>query len=224
MKVLLINGSPRPNHNTGKALQAAKEGAEIAGAETELVNLFRIKDLKGCYSCYQCQRNGFDKSNPMCCVKDSLSPVLEKARDAEVIIIGTPVYFLYPTSETLAFLTRFLFPKLSYIREFSRDTNKPVENPKRMATIFTMNSSTEMFKQIGEEQIMSQCAASCQMLYGHCETLPIYQTTALDNFDNYQFPEPFINVQQAYHNTHFPEQLQQAFNLGKRLVEEASVS
>ena len=48
IKVLLVNGSPRPNHNTGKALKAAMEGAIEAGAEAELINLYSIKNLKGC--------------------------------------------------------------------------------------------------------------------------------------------------------------------------------
>lgn len=53
-KVLLLNGSPRPDHNTGKALKTAKEGVESAGAECEFVNIYTIKSVKGCYSCFLC--------------------------------------------------------------------------------------------------------------------------------------------------------------------------
>ena len=35
IKVLLDNGSPRRNHNTGKALKAAMEGAIEAGADAK---------------------------------------------------------------------------------------------------------------------------------------------------------------------------------------------
>lgn len=217
--MLLLNGSPRPNHNTAQALQAAKEGAEEAGAEVELVNLFRIKDLKGCYSCYRCQRDGFDKSNPMCCIKDSLSPVLEKARDADVVIVGSPVYFYYPTSETMAFMNRFLFPKLSYLNAFNPEAK--IVNPKRTACIFTMNSPVEYFEASGEAKIIGQLAEASKAVYGYGESLFMVQTAAFDDYKGLQFDPRFVESQQAYYKTHFPEQLQQAHDLGKRLVEEA---
>ena len=40
MKAVLINGSPRKNFNTAKLLLKAMEGAQDAGAETTLVNLY----------------------------------------------------------------------------------------------------------------------------------------------------------------------------------------
>ena len=43
MKALFINGSPRKNGNTAKLLQRAMEGAETAGAEVEMVNLYDRK-------------------------------------------------------------------------------------------------------------------------------------------------------------------------------------
>ena len=221
IKVLLLNGSPRPNHNTAKALNAAMEGAEAAGAEAELVNLFQIKDLKGCYSCYRCQRDGFDKTNPMCCVNDSLSPVLEKAKDADVVIIGSPVYFYYPTSESMAFLSRFLFPKLSYINNPAFNPDFKVVNPKRIACIFTMNSSAEYFEASGDAKIIGQMADSAKFVYGYGESLFITHIAAFDDYKGLQFSEQFVDCQEAYHKEHFPEQLEKARELGKRLVEEA---
>lgn len=221
IKVLLLNGSPRPNHNTAKALQAAQDGAEAAGAVCELVNLFRIKNLKGCYSCYQCQREGFDKTNPMCCVHDSLSPVLEKARDADVVIMGSPVYFYYPTSEMVAFMNRFLFPKLSYVNNAMYNPDFKISNPKRTANIFTMNSSVEYFETSGEAKILEQCAESCKMVYGHGEVLYFKQTIAFDSYNGLQVTKEFVESQTAYYREHFPQDLQKAYELGKRLVEEA---
>ena len=40
---MFFNGSPRKNWNTAKVLQSAMKGAEAAGAETELVNLYELK-------------------------------------------------------------------------------------------------------------------------------------------------------------------------------------
>ena len=40
MKALFINGSPRKKWNTVKVLESAMKGAQEAGAECELVNLY----------------------------------------------------------------------------------------------------------------------------------------------------------------------------------------
>jgi multimeric flavodoxin WrbA len=50
LKAMFFNGSPRKNKNTADMLQSAMRGAEAAGAECELVNLYDI-DFKGCKSC-----------------------------------------------------------------------------------------------------------------------------------------------------------------------------
>ena len=47
MKALFINGSPRKNKNTVQMLESAMRGAQEAGAETELINLYDL-DYKGC--------------------------------------------------------------------------------------------------------------------------------------------------------------------------------
>lgn len=54
MKIMAINGSPRKNWNTAKILQSAMKGAEAAGAETELVNLYDLS-FCGCKSCFACK-------------------------------------------------------------------------------------------------------------------------------------------------------------------------
>jgi len=51
---MFFNASPRRNWNTHKMLEAARAGAEAAGAETELVNLYDIK-FPGCRSCFACK-------------------------------------------------------------------------------------------------------------------------------------------------------------------------
>lgn len=48
LKAMFFNGSPRKNKNTADMLQSAMRGAEAAGAECELVNLYDI-DLKNAY-------------------------------------------------------------------------------------------------------------------------------------------------------------------------------
>lgn len=53
IQVLFVNGGPRKNNNTAQMLRSAMRGAEEAGAQTELVNLYDI-DFHGCRSCFAC--------------------------------------------------------------------------------------------------------------------------------------------------------------------------
>ena len=73
---MFFNASPRKGWNTYKMLEAAKAGAEEAGAETELVNLYDIK-FPGCKSCFACKLKNA-KTNGVCAIRDELRPILER--------------------------------------------------------------------------------------------------------------------------------------------------
>ena len=116
------------------------KGAQEAGAETELVNLYDV-DFKGCKSCFACKIKN-SKTNGVCALKDDLRPVLERCRQADVIVLGSPVYYSYPTGEIRAFMERLMFPMGTY----------PYENGKHIilrdrvipsAMIFTMHCPEE---------------------------------------------------------------------------------
>lgn len=47
-------------------------------------------------------------------IKDDLRPVLEKAHEADVLVIGSPVYFSYPSGMTRSFMERLIFPHFTY--------------------------------------------------------------------------------------------------------------
>ena len=83
MFAMFFNASPRKGWNTHKMLEAAKAGAEEAGATTELVNLYDIK-FPGCKSCFACKLKNA-KTNGVCAIRDDLRPILERARQAEIL-------------------------------------------------------------------------------------------------------------------------------------------
>ena len=115
IRAMFFNGSPRKNKNTADMLQSAMRGAEAAGAETELVHLYDI-DFKGCKSCFACKLKN-SKCNGICAINDDLRPVLERARLADVIVLGSPVYYSYPTGVIRAFMERLMFPIGTYMYE-----------------------------------------------------------------------------------------------------------
>lgn len=101
MKIIAFNGSPRRNGNTAKLLKEALRGAAASGADTEYVDLYSL-NYKGCISCFYCKRK--DKDHGTCIVKDDLSPFLTKAKEADALLFGSPIYFMSLTSGMHAFL------------------------------------------------------------------------------------------------------------------------
>ena len=75
-KIILLNASPRKNGNTALLLQAAQQGAQEAGAETELINLFDLK-FTGCRRL----RTG-PLSDPVNCLR-CLYPIPRRVRERE---------------------------------------------------------------------------------------------------------------------------------------------
>jgi putative NADPH-quinone reductase len=107
-----INGGPRKTGNTARLMERALKGAGDAGSNTELVNLYDL-NYKGCVSCLRCKRKGGSYYG-RCAIKDDLTKVLERIRKADVLILGSPIYYGTVTGEMRSFLERLLFPCMAY--------------------------------------------------------------------------------------------------------------
>jgi len=86
MKVVAICGSARKGGNTEVLLTAVLEGAEKAGAETELITLCD-KAIKMCDGCCYCDEK---KS---CMLNDDMDGIFAKMSSADAIILGSPTYW-----------------------------------------------------------------------------------------------------------------------------------
>ena len=53
MKILILNGSPRPNGNTAAMVAAYAEGAREAGHEATIIDVCK-KKINGCLACEYC--------------------------------------------------------------------------------------------------------------------------------------------------------------------------
>lgn len=111
MKVLLINGSPRPDGNTRLALNEAARTLQQEGVEAEIVNI-GAKEVQGCIACRKCAELG------RCIFQDELyNSLREKLDTCDGIIIGSPVYYAGPNGSLCALLDRLFFScgaKLAY--------------------------------------------------------------------------------------------------------------
>lgn len=102
MKVIGINGSPRPNGNTSIIIKEIFKELEKSNIETELVQLGG-NAIRGCTACGMC----FNNKNGRCAMQgDVINDILEKAAHADGIILGSPVYFADVTPEIKAFIER----------------------------------------------------------------------------------------------------------------------
>lgn len=72
-------------------LRKLLELAEKGGAQTELV-LLRNKNIKLCDGCLGCEAGGKERKG-ICKIKDDMQEIYPKLLNADVWVIGTPVYF-----------------------------------------------------------------------------------------------------------------------------------
>ncbi|MCR5347034.1 MAG: flavodoxin family protein [Fretibacterium sp.] len=215
MKALFVNGSPRKKWNTQKMLESAMKGAAEAGAETEMVHLYDFA-FKGCISCFACKLKG-GKTNGLCAFRDPLTPTLEKAREADVIVIGSPVYFSYPTGAVRSFMERLMFPTMTYNAGERSVLTKKIAT----AMIFTMNCPEEMAGRINYPTILGTNAWGLEMCLGYSETLCACDTYQFTDYSRYE-ASAFNEADKARHrDEQFPKDLENAFELGKRLVGKA---
>jgi len=102
MRILGISGSPRSGGNTELLIQTALSELESEGMETELFSLANrhIQPCDGCGGCV-------DTDPPRCILEDpGFEDVIERFREADGILIGSPVYFGSATPQTMALLDR----------------------------------------------------------------------------------------------------------------------
>ena len=215
MKVLAINGGPRKGWNTDTLLKKALEGAASAGAETERVHLYDLK-FRGCISCLGCKLRKEPRPN-RCILRDDLTAVLDKAHEADAIILGSPIYFSEITGEARSFLERFLFQYLNY-----DDYSKPLSPAKRMGLVFTMNCPESHFRQFGYDAIFQRYEAWMNRFFGHCETLLSTETLQAKDYSRYHLGGFDADARHLRHETVFPQDCQKAFDLGIRLAERAN--
>ena len=219
MKALFINGSPRKNFNTAKLLKSAMEGVQTSGAETELINLYDY-EFTGCRSCFACKIKN-SKTNGVCVIRDSIRPVIEKAQEADIIVIGSPVYYGYPTGQVRNLVERLLFPLDTYLVDENGARVKIPHKPVQTALIYTMNCPDWLMKKVDYPILLGFTGAEMGRLYGYNEILyscDTYQFSDYSRYDVNMFPE---DKKREQLEKQFPLDLQNAYEMGKRLAEKA---
>lgn len=105
MKVLLINGSPHPRGCTYTALSTVAAQLEKNGLETQILQIGN-KAVHGCIACGKCRDTGH-------CIfeDDPVNEAVDLLREADGLVVGSPVYYAGPNGSICAFLDRMFFLK-----------------------------------------------------------------------------------------------------------------
>ena len=102
MKVVAFSGSARKGGNTALMLRRVLGVLEAEGIETELIELAG-KKAQGCTVCLKCRETKDRRCHGR---QDAINECIEKAGEADGIMIGSPVYFADITPEAKALIDR----------------------------------------------------------------------------------------------------------------------
>ncbi|WP_371804139.1 flavodoxin family protein [Candidatus Lokiarchaeum ossiferum] len=127
-KTLIILGSPRKKGNTAILAEKVSEGIIKAGGEVESIFLHN-KQIKPCSHCNSCKT----KEGYKCSIKDDMQDIYPKIREANTIILTSPVYWFNYTAQLKLFIDR------CYANNYSK--NYALKN-KDIGIIMTYGAST----------------------------------------------------------------------------------
>ena len=103
MKVLLVNGSPRKAGCTNAALTEVAGALKAEGVEAEILWL-GAEAIQDCVACRGCAKSG------ACVIRgDVVETLVEKAKEADGFVFGTPVYYAHPSGRILSALDRAFY-------------------------------------------------------------------------------------------------------------------
>lgn len=217
MKALALNGSPRKKWNTAMLLEQALAGAESVGAEAEIVHLYDF-DYSGCTSCFACKKLG-GKSYGLCAVKDGITPILRRAAEVDVLILGSPIYFGTETGMMRSFMERLLFPFVTYTPGYA----SIFPGKLRSALVHTMNISEEALAPTGQDRRIELTRSFMTRTFGNCEALLCYDTFQFPDYSKYVSSVWDAEAKARRRAEVFPKDLQRAFEMGVGMAEAARV-
>ncbi len=130
--VLILSSSLRRRSNSAILAEAFAAGAREAGHETEIISL-TDKHIEFCRGCLACQKT------ERCVIHDDALAIAEKAREADVLVFASPVYYYSISGSLKTLLDRLnpLFPSdyafrdVYFLSAAAEDSEEALEGPKK---------------------------------------------------------------------------------------------
>ena len=210
-KIIAVHAGPRMGWNTDTLITEAARGAESAGGTVEKYDLYRLEKYTGCISCFGCKK---EKNKGRCVCRDGLAPVLDAIREADGLIIGSPNYLGELTAAFRALYERLIFPNLTYNLE------KPCCNERLIPVllIMTSNAPDGMY-----QDLLQNYRQTLSRFVGPAEVFVSGNTLQLREYSKTDWPWTMFDAEakQKRHETVFPQERRQAYEMGISLVKRA---
>lgn len=132
MKVIGILCSPRRGGNSDTMVSTALSGAAEKGAETKTFAINEM-NIKACQAC------GFCKTHDGCAVQDDMQIIHKELKDADAVVIGSPVYMWQYPAQAKLFIDRLY---LYLNADFTMKMQKPA-----LVLISHGNDNPKMFEE-----------------------------------------------------------------------------
>ncbi len=214
MQVLALNGSPRKKKHSATLLQKALEGAEEAGATTQLVHLYEYT-FSGCMSCYACKKPQ-GPSFGKCILHDELTPLLEQCMTADALFFASPIFYGAQSGIFRCFMERLLYPLYPFSKEKSLGTRS-------IPTVFFYSmiaskdrAETEGYM-VGIEKVRLWME---QLLQAPAKVLMCGNAMHQEDYTPFGPVHYDVEGMQKTYLAEFPKQCAQAKDLGAKIVEE----
>lgn len=205
-KIIAINGSPRSGWNTDILIREAAAGAASVGAEVEVIDLYKLDQFTGCVSCFGCK----SESHPGQCVcRDGLSGVLEKIRQADGLILGSPVYLGDISAGLRALYERLVYQYITYRNEVHSYNERSIP----VVLIVTSNVPAEY-----DAELLKRYKGTLEAFVGPVQTLASGNTLQVMDYDRYQWTMFNTEEKKARRETVFPEEKKAAYQLGADML------
>lgn len=134
-KVLLLNGSPRENGNIALAFKNMEQVFDELNVEYEDIQLGK-KDIRGCIACEKCRETG------KCVFNDIVNELAEKLKEADGLVIGSPVYYGSANGTLMSALQRLFYSNHS---DLSLKVGASVVSARRSGCTATFDELNKFF-------------------------------------------------------------------------------
>jgi len=100
-KVIALMGSPRKNGNCDILTGRVADGIKSMGGEVEICRLHQM-NIKPCDGCDICR----DDIGTDCIIDDDMQKLYPKLREADALVIASPIYYFSVTAQVKLFMDR----------------------------------------------------------------------------------------------------------------------
>ena len=137
-QILLISGSPKADGNTAQLMNECARLIREQGVEAEVISFSEMK-VESCTACGKCGES------KMCSLDDGLNDIIEKLRDSQGFIVGSPVYFGTARGDVMAALQRIGYVSMKSDRFLSGMVGGPIAVARRGGQTSTLQEMLMFF-------------------------------------------------------------------------------